>query len=187
MIGAMPSQCPYAPSALVNRRNSFDMQQDRQRAVRATRGEQVARQAVGKYLRVVVEQGQGVPECLHARRVGGPQFRTVQVVPVIEECLPEVLGSPQQDAAGADPVACRQRGLALLGQVRREAGPGPVPAVAVTGSDLLGDGQALAHVGHARIGLADTALELALPRHATPRCHAYSRPISSTIPAGSSN
>jgi hypothetical protein len=76
--------------------------------------------------------------------------------------LPEVLGSPQQGAAGADPVACRQRCLALLGQVRREAGPGPVPAIAVTGSDLPGDGQALAHVGHARIGLADTALELAV-------------------------
>src|SRR6478735_12119468 len=59
-------------------------------------------------------------------------------------------------------MACRQRCLALLGQVRREAGPGPVPAVAVTGSDLPGDGQALAHVGHARIGLADTALELAV-------------------------
>jgi Tetracyclin repressor-like, C-terminal domain len=40
-------------------------------------------------------------------------------------------------------VACRQRCLALLGQVSREAGPGPVPAVAVTGSDLPGDGQAL--------------------------------------------
>ncbi len=52
---------------------------------------------------------------------------------MIEECLPEVLGSPQQDAAAADPVACRQRCLALLGQVRREAGPGPVPAVTLPG------------------------------------------------------
>ena len=43
-----------------------------------------------------------------------------------------------------------------------EAGPGPVPAIAITGSDLLGDGQALAHVSHARMGLADTALELAV-------------------------
>lgn len=52
--------------------------------------------------------------------------------------------------------------LGLIDQGDGELRPGSLPAVAIANGDLLGDGQALADVGHARIGFANASLELAI-------------------------
>lgn len=81
-----------------------------------------------------------------------------------EERLPEVLRSPQIGAACADPVSGLGRLIGLADQAGCETRPALVPAIPVTRGDLLGDGQALPDIGHPRIGLADTALQLAVER-----------------------
>ena len=81
-----------------------------------------------------------------------------------EEGLPEVFRCPQVVAPGAHQVARRTAVLGLRGHRGAEVEPGPVPTGTIARLDLLRDGEALAHVGHARIRLADAALQLAVER-----------------------
>lgn len=57
-------------------------------------------------------------------------------------------------------MARGQGRLTLLDKPAGETGPCVIPAVTITRSDLLSDLEALTYVGHSRVGLADTALEL---------------------------
>jgi len=54
--------------------------------------------------------------------------------------------------------------VASRNKTPREIRPRAVPAIPITRSDLLGDGQALPDVGHASVGLSEAALELAVER-----------------------
>lgn len=107
---------------------------------------------------------EGRAERPDTRRVRSSQFVPVQILAVEEERLPEVLRSPQVGAASADAVSGLGRLVSLADQVSGETRPGLVPAIPVTRGDLPGDGQALADIGHPRIGLADAALQLAVER-----------------------
>ena len=77
-----------------------------------------------------------------------------------EERLPEVLRGPKVRAAGTDPVTRGESGVRLFDESEPEGRPRLVPAVPVAAGDLRGDRQALTDVGHAGVGLADTALQL---------------------------
>ena len=76
-----------------------------------------------------------------------------------------VLRRPQVSAPGADAVPGSGRIVGLAEQAGRETGPCPVPAVPAAESDLSGDGPALPDISHSRIGLSDTAMQLAIKRN----------------------
>ena len=81
---------------------------------------------------------------------------------MVKEGLAVVLGGSEQGGTGTDRVARLDRSLTLLNQLVGEALPGPVPTVTIPWSDLSGDLQALAHVGHPGVGFTDGALELSV-------------------------
>jgi hypothetical protein len=101
-------------------------------------------------------------ERLHAGRVPAAELAPVQVLPVEEERLAEILRRAQVGPAGADTVPVLGRLVRLADQSGREIRPCSEPAVPVAGRDLFGDGQAFPDIGHPRIGLCDTALQLAV-------------------------
>ena len=79
-----------------------------------------------------------------------------------EERLAVVLGGSQVAAASAHRVTRRQRGVGLFYELCGKRRPLLVPAVAVTRRDLGCDVQALADIGHPRIALSNSTLQLAV-------------------------